>query len=157
MGVDYSRNVCDFIVGATSCMKQLPATGATEASYWNICICFSQMGDPISVALMHSGRNPAEECWQLERFLTLIKTEDIPIFSTPLCLWRLWWHFLDHWIIVEFHKWKDFHPVEASYCKGLQYKKKHNMSPSCFWGVTHVSRETLHFNLSRNGAVYAMF
>lgn len=97
--------------GQQACMKQLPATGATEASYWNICICFSRMGDPISVALMHSGKNQAEECWQLGRFLTLIKTEDIlffpskgsslnneisPIFSTLLCLRRLWWHFRDH-------------------------------------------------------------
>lgn len=32
VGVDYSHSVCDFIVQARSCTRQLPATGATEAS-----------------------------------------------------------------------------------------------------------------------------
>lgn len=44
------------------------------------------MGHSVLVALMHSGRDPAKECWQLETFLTWINTKYI-LFSLdrPVC------------------------------------------------------------------------
>lgn len=41
----------------------------------NTCICFGRAAHSALVALVHSGRDPAEESWQLETFLTWINTE----------------------------------------------------------------------------------
>lgn len=39
------------------------------------------------------------------------KIEISPIFHSPPCRWRLWWHFWIHITLLEFHNGKEFQPM----------------------------------------------
>lgn len=64
-----------------------------------------------------------------------------------LCHWRLWWHFQIYVNILEYRRWKEFHPMDACGNHGhrrlftlFKTKKwrewrKHNISPYCSCGV----------------------
>lgn len=71
------------------------------------------------------------------------KIEISLICYSPLCWWRLRWHFLNHIIVLEFHSGKEFYPMKACHGHVLQHKNRkntRNMSPYCLWDVIQASR-----------------
>lgn len=47
----------------------------------------------------------------------------------PSQLTPVWWCFLIRITALLFHRWNEFHPFAAKYCKCKQTVDKHNMSP----------------------------